>query len=374
MSYEVEAVVIGAGVVGLAVARALAMAGRETLVLEAEPRKGLHASSRNTGVIHAGIGYTPGSLKARLCLDGKELLYAYCSARAVPHRRIGKLLVSPPGMGESAFAYLGGIVERSRAAGLDDLTLLSATQVAEREPQIVCSAGLWSPSSGIVDPEALMDALAADIEAYGGALSFRSPVLGGALEDGRIALDVGDADRTRIRCRMLVNAAGFDSPLLAARLPISGREPPRILSKGTYFALRGPAPFKHLIYPAPHGVHASLDLAGQVRFGPDSELVDRVDYRLDESRLAHFVEGVKSYWPDVRADDFMPGWTAIRARISTGGAKDTDFAVNVRDAGEGCRIVNLFGVDSPGLTASLALAREVMTRLGLPAAAMGETS
>jgi L-2-hydroxyglutarate oxidase LhgO len=363
--YQVECVVVGAGVVGLAIARELALSGREVVVLEAEAHKGMHASSRNTSVIHAGINYIPGSLKSRLCAEGKRRLYDYCEERGLPHRRIGKLIPSLAGSGEAGLALLRSMQHRASQQGLVDLHLLTAAEVARMEPELLCDAALWSPTSGIIDVHAYMDALEGDLKEKGGAIAYSAPLVSGAIGEREIELKVGDKDDTRMVCRMLVNAAGFNAPSVAACLADrdGAAPPPRLLAKGTYCVLARSSPFSHLIYPAPHGVHASLDLAGQLRFGPDSEWIETVDYKLDEARIAPFYSKIRAFWPGLRDGDLAPGWVGIRAKIGTGKTNETDFRIDVTRRGQTC-LVDLFGIDSPGLTASMGIAAEVARLAG----------
>jgi len=362
--YETECIVVGAGVVGLAIARELALAGREVVILEAEKQKGLHASSRNTTVIHAGINYPAGSLKGRLCVEGKKHLYSYCSDHQIPHKQIGKLITSDVQMGEAGTDQLRKLQAKARALGMEDLHLLSAQDVHHLEPEVLCSAALWSPTSGIIDVHAYMDALLGDIEDHHGSLALASPVRSSHVKGGKIILQIDDAAQTEISCRKLINAAGLNAPLVARA--ILGRPhvaiPPRLLAKGTYCVLTRPSPFKHLVYPAPHGVHASLDLGGQLRFGPDSEWIDEIDYQVDERRIEPFYEKIRHFWPGLQNGDLAPGWVGIRAKIGTGKTNETDFRID-RTEIDGALLIDLFGIDSPGLTASLALAAEVNSLL-----------
>lgn len=368
--YEVECVVVGAGVVGLAIARELALAGREVVVLEAEAHKGTHASSRNTSVIHAGINYIPGSLKSRLCADGKRRLYEYCEERHIPHKMFGKLITSDVRSGETGLDLLRRMQQRAAQQGLHDLHMLTATEVAQMEPELVCGGALWSPTSGIIDVHAYMDGLEGDLKDKGGAIAYAAPLVSGVVGDDLIELSVGGKESTRIACRTLVNAAGFDAPLVAASLANrgGGAIPPRLISKGTYCVLNRASPFSHLVYPAPHGVHASLDLAGQLRFGPDSEWIETVDYRLDEARIAPFYEKIRAFWPGLRDGDLAPGWVGVRAKISTGKTNETDFCIDVTSRERVC-LIDLFGIDSPGLTASMGIAAEVGRLSGARASA-----
>lgn len=358
--YEVEIIVVGAGVVGLAIARELALRGREVVVVEAEAHKGVHASSRNTSVIHAGISYIPGSNKSRLCTDGKKRLYRYCAERNLPHKMIGKLITSDAHAGEGGVVALKKMQQRAAQQGLDDLHLISSYEAQRMEPELVCGGALWSPTSGIIDVHAYMDALEGDLCDARGTIAFSSPVRSGKIEGDRIHLSLGDKDETQIACRLLVNAAGLNAPHVAAFIANRAHDklPPRLLSKGSYCVLRRASPFSHLVYPAPHGVHCSLDLGGQLRFGPDSQWIDEIDYTFDETRIAPFYEKIRAFWPNLRDGDLAPGWVGIRAKISTGKTNEVDFRFDVTNFGA-CRVIDLFGVDSPGLTASMGIAAEV---------------
>ena len=358
--YEAECIVVGAGVIGLAIARELALSGREVILLEAEPHKGMHASSRNTSVIHAGLNYPKDSLKGRFCREGKQRLYEYCEARHIPHAKIGKLVIADPDQGDDGLAYLSKLQSTARERGLAELSFLTAADARAMEPALRCSGALWSPTSGIIDVHGYMNALQGDLEDRGGCIAFSSTVRSGRVEKDKIHLSLGDRDKTEIACRILVNAAGMNAPLVAASLIGRTRTdiPARLLSKGVYCVLKRPSPFKHLVYPAPHGVHASLDLGGQLRFGPDAEWTEEVDYRLDESRIDAFYDKIRSFWPDLRDGDLAPGWVGIRAKISTGKTNETDFRIDVSESGA-CCMIDLYGIDSPGLTASMAVGAEV---------------
>jgi L-2-hydroxyglutarate oxidase LhgO len=359
----VECVVVGAGVVGLAVARALAMAGLEVMVLEREYGIGFETSSRNSEVIHAGIYYPKGSLKATSCVAGKALLYGYCAERGVPHRRLGKLIVA---CAEEELALLAGIKARAAANGVDDLVILGSDEVRRMEPALRVLGGLHSPSTGIVDSHALMLAYQGDAEAAGAMVVFRAPVAGGDVVRGGFELAVGGAEPMRLGCRLLVNCAGLYAPALARR--ITGIAPASIprdyFCRGVYFTLTGKAPFRHLIYPAPEkaglGVHLTLDLAGQARFGPDVEWIDGVDYTVDAKRGDSFYAAIRRYWPDLAAGALQPGYAGIRPKISGPAEPAADFIVQGPEQHGLAGLVNLYGIESPGLTASLALADRVL--------------
>lgn len=365
---DVEYIVAGAGVVGLAIARELALAGREVVVVEAEPEKGLHASSRNTGVIHAGIKYPKGSLKGRLCLEGKKLLYEFCAMKGIPHKKLGKLVIAERGSGEKGLDLLYSVRQNAHERGFEDLHLMTVAQVNRLEPNVVCDGALWSPTSGILDLNAYMEALADDIESAGAAIAYLTPVESGQLFGDKIRLRCGDQERTEISCSVFINATGLNAPSVAratgsddlASIPL------RLISKGTYCVLRRSSPFSRLIYPAPHGVHASLDLGGQLRFGPDAEWVSDIDYRLDERRIDAFYAEIRRFWPDLQEGDLEPGWVGNRAKISHGKTNETDFRIVISEIGRSVRAVNLYGIDSPGVTASLAIGNYVKSQLVTP--------
>jgi len=356
---RVDCIVIGAGVVGLAVARRLALEGRVVVVLEAEGAIGTHTSSRNSEVIHAGIYYTPGSLKARLCVAGKQALYRYCEAHGVRHRRCGKLIVAT---GDGQRPALEQLHAQALANGVDDLQWLTSKQARALEPELACVAALISPSTGIVDSHGLMLALQGDAEERGTAFAFRSPVQGGRLAAGGIELEVGGEQRMRIQARCVVNSAGLNAQRVATSLAgfPAGHVPPCHYAKGNYFSLSGRSPFSRLIYPMPelagHGVHVSLDLSGQARFGPDVEWVQTIDYGVDPRRADVFYREIRRYWPKLAEGALSPGYAGIRPKIQAPGEPARDFLIEgPKDHGIP-GLVNLFGIESPGLTASLAIA------------------
>lgn len=362
---EIDCAVIGGGVVGLAVARALALAGREVLVLESEGAIGTGTSSRNSEVIHAGIYYPQGSLKARLCVEGKELLYAYAAERGVPHQRCGKLIVatSPEQAGQ-----LEVIRMKAAANGVDDLELITAQQAGEMEPQLHCVAALHSPSTGIVDSHALMLSLLGDLENAGGMLALKSPIL--RAECGGEAIILMAEDGTTLRCRSVVNAAGLGAPALARRfegLP-SSAVPKEYFAKGNYFTLSGRAPFGRLVYPVPEpgglGVHLTIDLGGQAKFGPDVQWVSSPDELVvDPARGESFYAEVRKYWPALPDGALIPGYAGMRPKISGPGEPAADFMIDGPASHGVPGLVNLFGIESPGLTSSLAIARHVAALL-----------
>jgi L-2-hydroxyglutarate oxidase LhgO len=349
-------------VIGLAIARRLALSGREVVVLEAEEAFGTHTSSRNSEVIHAGIYYPTGSLKARLCVAGRKALYRYCTEHGVHHRRIGKVIVA---CDESELAGLRKYHEQATINGVDDLRMLNADELAEMEPNVRCVAGFLSPSTGIVDSHALMLAYLGEAESHGASLAFASPVASGRLESGGIVLEVGGAESTSIKCDIVVNSAGFSAQSVArsiAGIP-AGTIPPTHYAIGHYYTLAGAAPFRRLVYPVARqdwlGVHVTIDLGGQVKFGPDFAWIDRVDYRFDESREAAFYKAIRRYYPGLKDGALRPGYTGIRPKIHGPGEPAPDWAIQgPRDHGV-AGLVNLYGVESPGLTSSLAIAEHV---------------
>lgn len=358
---NVDCAVIGGGLIGLAVARALALRGREVTLLEAEARFGLHTSSRNSEVIHAGIYYPPGSLKARLCVEGKRLLYDYAAQHGIPHRRIGKLVVATR---EDELPELERIFANANACGVDDLEWLEARDVGALEPQVRAVRGLFSPSTGIVDSHALMDALRRDAVAAGARIVTQSPLLSGEVVSGGFELEVGGAEHFGLRCRTLINAAGLWATQVTRSLRgVPGASVPRqYFAKGHYFALTGKSPFSHLVYPVPVpgglGVHVTLDLSGAARFGPDVRWVDDIDYGFDAEREAAFYSAIRAYYPELRDGALMPGHTGIRPKLSGPGEPPADFVIQSEREHGVPGLVNLYGIESPGLTASLAIAAE----------------
>ncbi len=362
---RVECVVIGAGVIGLAVARALAQAGREVLVLEAAEAIGTETSSRNSEVIHAGIYYPQGSLMARACVAGRRALYAYCAERGVAARACGKLIVAATA--EEA-EKLRAIQARAEANGVEGMRLLSAREAVALEPNLTCTAALLSPSTGILDSHAYMLALQGDAEAAGAVFAFHCEVLQGRATATGPELSVGGVEPMRLACRLVVNAAGLGAPGLARRI-IGMPEamiPTPYYAKGSYFTLSGRSPFSRLIYPVPVpgglGVHLTIDLAGQARFGPDVEWVPAPEYRVDPARAEGFYEAVRRYWPGLADGALLPGYAGVRPKIVPPGAPGQDFVIQGPEAHGVAGLVNLFGIESPGLTASLALADAVTAR------------
>jgi len=354
--------VIGAGVVGLAVARRLALEDHEVVILEAEAAIGIHASSRNSEVIHAGIYYAPNSLKAKLCVAGKQSLYRYCEEHGVAHRRCGKLIVATD---EDQQPALERIRAQSQTNGVDDLQWLTGSQAREMEPQLACVGALFSPSTGIIDSHGLMLAYQAEAEQRGTVIALRSPVQRGRVRRDCIELDVGGAQPMRIQARVVVNCAGMHAQKLAAVLDgyPAVRVPPSYYCKGNYYSLGGRAPFSRLIYPVPEsaglGVHLTLDLAGQARFGPDVEWIDTVDYSVDARRANAFYREIRRYWPALADGALQPAYAGIRPKIQAPGEPARDFLIEGPADHGVAGLVNLFGIESPGLTSSLAIAEHV---------------
>jgi L-2-hydroxyglutarate oxidase LhgO len=367
MTESVECVVIGAGVVGLAAARALALRGREVVVLEAEDAFGTHTSSRNSEVIHAGIYYPAGSVKATVCVEGKKRLYAYCAERGINHRNVGKLIVA---VEETEMASLKARKAAAEANGVHDLRWLTAAEAQAMEPELECVGAILSPSTGIIDSHGLMLAYLGDAEDRGAALALNAPVVGGAVEEDGIRLTVGGAAPTEIKARIVINSAGFSAPKLArliAGIPAASI-PKDYLCKGVYFTLAGKSPFQRLVYPVPElaglGVHLTLDLGGGARFGPDVEWVDHVDYTVDPARGDSFYAAIRRYWPALPDGALLPGYAGVRPKIQGPGEAARDFLiVGPREHGV-AGLVNLFGIESPGLTSSMAIGERVADLVG----------
>lgn len=365
---RVDAVVVGAGVVGLAVARALGISGLEVVVIDAAPAIGTGLSSRNSEVIHAGLYDRHDSLKARLCVRGKQLLYAYCEARAVAHRRCGKLLVATDAR---EAARLGSIASRARRNGVDDLQFLSRHEARELEPELDVMAALWSPSSGIVDSHGLMMALRADAEAHGVGVALASPMIRAERGPGGWRLQTGGDEPFEMASDWLVNCAGLQAQRIASMMAGFPHAfiPQRHLAKGHYFSLARRAPFSRLIYPTPVdgglGVHLTLDLGGQARFGPDVEWLtgsaadEPLDHAVDANRAGAFEASIRRYWPGLSAGLLQPAYSGIRPKLSGPGEPPADFRIDGPGQHGVAGVVQLFGIESPGLTASMAIAEHV---------------
>ena len=360
---EVAAVVVGAGVVGLAVARELALRGHDTLILEAAERFGTGASSRNSEVIHSGIYYPQGSWKARLCVAGREQLYAFCTARGIAHRRCGKFIVATDA---SQLAGLAKVAAAARANGVE-LESLSGEAARAIEPELACVAALNSPLTGIVDSHAYMLALLADAESHGALLACGSPVTRIVLADQDILIAV-NGGAPELRTRTLINCAGVDAPALARLMEgfPAAHVPSAYFAKGNYFTLDARSPFQRLVYPIPEpgglGIHLTLDLAGRARFGPDVQWIESPEYHVDPQRGERFYAAIRRYWPGLRDGALQPAYAGVRPKISGPNEAAADFRID-DERTHGVRgVVNLFGIESPGLTSSLALASEVVSR------------
>lgn len=364
---KVECVVVGAGVVGLAVARALALARHEVLVLEAASSIGTGTSSRNSEVIHAGIYYAQGSLKARLCVQGRQQLYAYCTERGIGHKRCGKLLVATD---LQQVAQLHSILRRAALNGVDDLVLFNQAQALAMEPELVCEAAIFSPSTGIVDSHALMLALQGDLENAGGIVALNSALANADCH--RDGIELVTQDGTCLQAHMVVNAAGLKAPALAQHFKglASHQVPGAWFAKGSYFTLAGRAPFSHLIYPVPQaaglGVHLTLDFGGQAKFGPDVQWVDSADdLGVEPARGEAFYAEVRKYWPALPDGALIPGYAGIRPKIHAPDAPARDFLIQGPAEHGVSGLVNLFGIESPGLTSALAIGDYVVGLLKL---------
>ena len=364
MSETVECAVIGAGVVGLAAARALALKGREVVVLDAAEAIGTATSSRHSEVIHAGIYYPTGSLKALMCVAGRRALYAYCADRGVPYRNCGKLIVA---CSEDEKPGLEKLAAQALANGVGDLEHLEPRQVRLLEPAVQCAAALLSPSTGIVDSHAFMLSLQGEAEAHGAMIAFLSPVVGGAVDADGIELEVGGAQAMRLKARIVVNSAGNDAPPVAGSLRGFPTQavPRRYFCKGNYFTLTGvKAPFTRLIYPAPEkaglGVHVTIDMGGQAKFGPDVEWVDDPkNLDVDPRRAEKFYAAIRRYWPALPDGALSPGYAGMRPKLQAPGEPAQDFTIQGPREHGVKGLVNLFGIESPGMTASLAIAEHV---------------
>ncbi len=364
---RVECVVVGAGVVGLAVARRLALAGREVILLEAEGAIGTGASSRNSEVIHAGVYYPTGSLRAKLCVAGRDALYAYCVEHGIAHQRLGKLIVATD---DSQRPKFDAIRQQAALNGVNDLRLLTAAEANALEPNLRCVAALLSPSTGIIDSHGLMLSLRGEAEESDAMLAFKSPLIGGAINSNGIVVEVGGVEPMRIACDVLVNCAGLGAWDVARALDgfPTDHVPARHLAKGNYYALaQGRSPFSRLVYPMPVegglGVHITLDLAGQARFGPDVEWVESVDYSVDPRRADAFYASVRAYWPALPDGALVPAYSGIRSKLTGPGQPQADFLIQGPAAHGVPGLVNLFGIESPGLTSCLAIAEHVAKHL-----------
>lgn len=363
---KLDCVVIGAGVVGLAVARALALQGREVVVLEKAKLIGSETSSHNSEVIHAGIYYAADSLKARFCVEGRKRLYPFMEERGIEHKKCGKLIVAT---NTAQVAELTSIKQRAERNGVDDLRLVEKAELQDLEPALSAEAALLSPSTGILDSHGLMLAYQGDMEDRGGAIAFGSSVDAMDVQDDGIVLTIsGDTEMT-LKAKTVVNSAGFSAPLLAAQTKglSPAHQPTGYYAKGNYFTLAGRVPFSKLIYPVPEkaglGVHLTLDLGGQARFGPDVEWVDGPDYAVDATRGESFYAAIRNYWPGLKDERLQPGYAGIRPKLQAPGEPARDFRIDGPREHGLPGLVNLFGIESPGLTSSLAIGDYVANQL-----------
>lgn len=361
---DCDAAIVGAGVVGLAIARALALQGQSVIVLEKNEGIGMETSSRNSEVIHAGLYYPTGSLKAQLCVEGKQALYDFCASHHVPNRRCGKLIVAT---GETEIPAIEAIRQKGIANGVDDLVWLSGDEARAKEPALACVAALFSPSTGIIDSHAYMLALQGDIEAHGGSIAFNTGFISAREIEGGFEI-VADGDVTLTATR-LINAGGLHASKVARA--IDGLDhafvPDTKYAKGNYFSLAKRAPFTHLIYPAPHthglGVHLTLDMGGAAKFGPDVEWVDGLDYEVDPKRGDSFYAAIRTYWPELPDGALQASYSGIRPKICGPNDPAPDFRIDGAGVHGVQNLVNLFGIESPGLTSSLAIAQRVAAEL-----------
>ncbi|CCG42079.1 NAD(P)/FAD-dependent oxidoreductase [Magnetospirillum molischianum] len=359
----VDCVVIGAGVVGLAAARGLALAGRDVIVLEAEGAIGTGISSRNSEVIHAGLYYTPGSLKARLCVEGSRAMRAHATRCGIPHALPGKLVVATDTNEEETLAT---VFERARTNGAEGLRMLSATEARALEPDLVCTAALLSPFTGIIDSHAFMLSLQGEAEAAGAMIAFHAPVTGGRADGDSMLIETGGVEPMRLRARSVVVSAGLAAPRIGAALGLRD-VPPASLCRGNYFSLIGRVPFSRLVYPVPVsaglGVHFTLDLGGAGRFGPDVEWIEREEYNVDPTRGDVFYDAIRRYWPGLPDGALAPAYCGIRPKIQAPGEPERDFLIHGPTETGAPGVVALYGIESPGLTASLAIADHVVEML-----------
>jgi L-2-hydroxyglutarate oxidase LhgO len=364
---RIDCAIVGAGIIGIAAARALARAGREVLIIERERQFGTGISSRSSEVIHAGIYYPTGSLKAQLCLEGRQALYDYCAARGIAHRRCGKLIVATDTAQE---AELDRLLDQAESNGVDDLERLTASEASALEPEVRCTQALLSPSTGIVDTHALMLALLGEAEELRAVTAYGAEV--SRVErraDGWAVWIAGEAEGPSVVAGCLVNAAGLDAPAFARSVVGLGAQhvPEAHLAKGSYFGLAGRSPFSRLVYPVPEpgglGIHATIDLAGRTRFGPDVEWCESPDYRVDPARAERFYAGIRRYWPGLADGTLTPDYCGIRPKIAGPGEPAADFSIEGPPDHGLPGLVNLFGIESPGLTAALAIADRVAALL-----------
>lgn len=361
-----QTIVVGAGAVGLAIGRALARRGEDVVVVERHRLIGSEVSSRNSEVIHAGIYYPPGSLKSRLCVTGKALLYPFLAEHGVAHKRIGKLLVATD---DSQLGKLASYAQTAAANGVHDLRELTPAEVREIEPELHCTAALFSPSTGIIDSHGYMLALQADIEAEGGQVVLDTTVERIERRGGLFEIVTGGSAPGRVTCRKLMLAAGLGGTAIARTIDYPGGylPPATYFARGQYYALTGHNPFRHLVYPMPDGqwlgIHVTLDLGGRAKFGPDQEWIETIDYSFNRANEARFYDAIRRYWPGLPDGALQPDTTGIRPKLYREGEPVPDFVIHGPEQHGLPGLVALFGIESPGLTASLAIGEEVGRRL-----------
>lgn len=366
MTERIECAVVGAGAIGLAIAREMARRGHEVIVLEETDTIGSDTSSRNSEVVHAGIYYDAGSLKAKLCVEGRDLLYEFFDSHGVEYARCGKLIVATD---DAQTAKLETLKSKAEANGVDDLEWLDGKQAIAMEPNLRAVSALHSPSSGIMDSHRLMLAYQGDLEDAGGMVAFLSPVWGGRTENGAKVIRVHGDEPMDLACDILINSSGLGAQALSTSFEFLPQDsiPERYLAKGSYFTLTGRAPFSRLVYPVPEdgglGVHLTLDLGGQARFGPDVEWIEKIDYEVDPARADVFYDAIRTYWPDLADGALQPGYAGVRPKVSAPGEPAADFIIQGPETHGVDGLVNLYGMESPGLTASLAIARHVANLL-----------
>jgi L-2-hydroxyglutarate oxidase LhgO len=362
MIEKIDTIIVGAGVVGLAIAREMALAGNEVIVLEAKNAIGTEISARNSEVIHAGIYYPAGTLKAKLCRPGRNAIYEYCETHAIAHHRVGKLIVATS---LNELKYLHKIQGNAEANGVEDLQLLNSNEARAMEPALECAGALFSPSTGIIDSHSYMLALQGDAETLGAVIALSSPMEGGTLSDKGITIHIGGAEPLSLKCRHFINAAGLKAQAVASKIegfPVE-HIPPLYYAKGNYFTLSGKSPFQKMIYPVPVkaglGIHSTIDLAGQTKFGPDVQWIDSPNYTVDISRTDDFYRAIRRYWPELSDNLLQPGYVGVRPKLVPQGAPPGDWDIKGPELHGIKGIINLFGIESPGLTSSLAIAKYV---------------
>lgn len=351
--------------VGLAIGRAFAVSGRSVVVLEKNAGIGMETSSRNSEVIHAGIYYRPGSHKARLCVQGRKDLYQYCEERGIPHSRCGKLIVATRKEQLDSLSEIAAVAERN---GVEGLVPISFDELRTLEPEVRAVAALFSRNTGIVDSHAYMLSLQGDIENAGGTIAFGAMVQKVDVNENRFVLHLGGVEEYCVEACMFINVAGLGAQQLASKVTgvLPEHVPPLHLAKGNYFSLAGKSPFQHLVYPVPSagglGIHATIDLAGKTRFGPDVQWIDDVDYAVEAARDALFYDAIREYWPNLREGQLVPDYAGIRPKVERPGGSATDFIIQGEETHGISGLVSLFGIESPGLTASLAIADHIVQK------------